>query len=89
MGPALEQGFEGHELVFAGFSDSVGGAAGNRRISRQRAEQVADLVRKAATRADLSRLTISVIGLGEVSPLACNDDDLGRRINRRVEVWLR
>jgi phosphate transport system substrate-binding protein len=86
----IEDGdFDGRELVFAGFSDSVGGAAGNRRISRQRAEQVADLVRKAAARADLSRLTISAIGLGEISPLACNDDELGRRINRRVEVWLR
>jgi phosphate transport system substrate-binding protein len=86
----IEDGdFDGRELVFAGFSDSTGGAAGNRRIARQRAEEVADLVRKAATRADMTRLQIRSLGLGEVSPLACNDDEAGRRLNRRVEVWLR
>jgi len=81
--------FDGRELVFAGFSDSQGSATGNRRVSRQRAERVADAVRAAAARADLSKVRITVHGLGEVSPLACNDTESGRWANRRVEVWVR
>jgi phosphate transport system substrate-binding protein len=26
---------------------------------------------------------------GEALPMACDDSDWGRRVNRRVEVWLR
>lgn len=81
--------FDGQTLIFAGFSDAQGSAAGNRRISRQRAGQVAELVKAAASRADLSKVTIQVLGMGEVSPLACNSDAHGRHINRRVEVWLK
>ena len=81
--------FDGHELIFAGFSDSTGGSEGNRRISRQRAEQVAAQVKKAATRADPGKVKFRVIGMGEVSPLACDDTDLGRFTNRRVEVWIK
>jgi phosphate transport system substrate-binding protein len=90
LGQMIEVGdFNGRELIFAGFSDSQGGPEGNRRISRQRAEQVASAVRAAASRADLTKLRMRVIGLGEVSPLACDDTESGRRINRRVEVWLK
>lgn len=81
--------FDGRQIIFAGFSDSQGGGPGNRRISRQRAEQVATAVKTAASRADLSKIKIRVHGMGEVSPLACNDTELGRHTNRRVEVWLK
>jgi phosphate transport system substrate-binding protein len=81
--------FNGRELIFAGFSDSQGGGAGNRRIARQRAEQVAKLVRSGATRADLSKIKFQIAGLGEVSPIACNGTENGRLLNRRVEVWVR
>jgi phosphate transport system substrate-binding protein len=81
--------FDGKKLIFAGFSDSQGSAVGNRRISEQRAEQVAALVKAASTRADLSKINIQTLGMGEVSPLACNDDSAGRGINRRVEVWVK
>jgi phosphate transport system substrate-binding protein len=81
--------FDGKKLIFAGFSDSSGPAAGNRKISRQRAEAVAKLVKSAATRADLGLVDIQTLGMGELSPLACNDTDQGREINRRVEVWVK
>ena len=81
--------FDGREMIFAGFSDSQGGAEGNRRISRQRAEQVAGQIRKAAFRAESGKVRFRVVGFGEVSPLACNDDPTGRHTNRRVEVWVR
>jgi len=81
--------FDGHEIIFAGFSDANGGASGNRRIARNRAEQVASLIRSRATRADLSKVSFRKIGFGEVSPIACNDSVQGRHTNRRVEVWVR
>jgi phosphate transport system substrate-binding protein len=81
--------FDGKKLIFAGFSDANGSAEGNRKISRQRAVAVAKLVKAAATRADLGRLEIQTLGMGEVSPLACNDAEQGREINRRVEVWVK
>jgi phosphate transport system substrate-binding protein len=81
--------FDGREVIFAGFSDSQGRAAGNRRLSRQRAEQISKQIREAANRADLSKIRFRAVGLGEVSPLACNGDATGRHTNRRVEVWVR
>ena len=32
---------------------------------------------------------IAVESFGEALPIACDDTALGRRVNRRVEVWLR
>lgn len=81
--------FDGRELVLAGFSDSQGGKLGNQRLSRQRADLVLSALKTRATRANLSRVTFTTVGLGEISPLACNDDEAGRRLNRRVEIWLR
>ncbi|MFT5005077.1 MAG: phosphate transport system substrate-binding protein [Paracoccaceae bacterium] len=81
--------FDGKKLIFAAFSDTQGSASGNRRISRQRAEQVAQMVKTAANRADFGKVEIQTLGMGEVSPLACNEDEAGRKTNRRVEVWVK
>jgi phosphate transport system substrate-binding protein len=81
--------FDGHEIIFAGFSDAEGGATGNRKIARQRAEMVAKAVAKAAGRAETTRYKIRTLGMGEVSPIACNGDADGRRLNRRDEVWIK
>ncbi len=81
--------FDGHTLIFAGFSDSQGGQGGNRRISLNRAKTVAAIIRSRADRADLSKITFRVVGMGEVAPIVCNDSKGGRRTNRRVEVWIR
>jgi len=81
--------FDGRELIFAGFSDSEGSAKGNLEISKKRAAQALALVRKKARRAAAGAVRLSPIGFGEISPLACNDSDSGRRRNRRVEIWVR
>lgn len=86
----IESGdFDARELIIAGFSDSQGGAEGNRRIALQRANQVKSALRKAAPRADLTKISLFAVGMGEISPIACNDEEFGRRVNRRVEIWLR
>ncbi len=87
---ALESGTIGaRELTFVGFSDGEGGADANRRLSSQRAASVRAAVLREAATADPSQITLSVEGFGEAMPMACDDTEWGRQINRRVEVWAR
>ncbi len=70
------------KIQIVGHTDSSGPEAYNQRLSERRAQSVADyLVQKGI---DASRLT--VIGMGENSPIASNDTAEGRAQNRRVEV---
>ncbi len=79
--------FDDRPLIFVGFSDGEGAADANLRLSRRRAAAVRDAVLKAAPTADRDRLVFSVEAFGEAMPMACDDEDWGRQINRRVEVW--
>ncbi len=81
--------YRGRRLIFVGFSDGNGRAKANRRISARRAQTARAAVLKAAASADLSRFAIDTAAFGEALPMACDDTVWGRRINRRVEVWLR
>lgn len=85
----LEAGmFKGQALVLAGFSDGSGAAAANLDLSRERAEAVALALREAAPTVPPDRLP-QVMAFGEALPMACDDTPTGRRLNRRVELWLR
>lgn len=87
---ALETGlYDGKVLSFVGFSDGEGAAAANRKIALKRAEGVRDAVLAAAETVSLERVELQVEGFGEALPMACDDSDWGRQVNRRVEVWLR
>lgn len=87
---SLEAGiYDGRKLVFVGFSDGDGPAAGNLKIAKKRAETVRRAVQQAAETADLDRLNIATDAFGESMPMACDDTSWGRQVNRRVEVWLR
>lgn len=84
----LEGQPEGTEVLLVGFTDDVGQFDGNRELSEQRAAQVAqDLVAFAGSR--LSNVSVSSVGYGEIAPSGCNANQEGRRINRRVEVWIK
>lgn len=86
----LEAGLhDGRELVFAGFSDGEGQPAANQRLSLQRARTVRDAVLAAAPLLEPEQVTITTEGFGASLPIACDDTEWGRRVNRRVEVWLR
>jgi len=86
----LEAGnFDERQIIFVGFSDGVGPAPANSRLSRERATSVRDAVMREAATVDLARLSIKVLGFGEAMPMACDDTDWGRQVNRRVEVWVR
>jgi len=81
--------WDGKELIFVGFSDGDGNADANRRISIRRANAVRAAVRETAGLMDPSQLVLSTEGFGEAMPLACDDTETGRGINRRVELWVR
>lgn len=85
----LEAGeFDERQILFVGFSDGEGAAAGNLRISMARARAVRDAVLDASEGA-ASEKDIAVAAFGEAMPMACDDTDWGRQVNRRVEVWVR
>lgn len=85
----LEAGnFNDQRLTFVGFSDGEGPATANLRLARRRADAVRAAVLKAAPLADRSRIAMAVEAFGEAMPMACDDTDWGRSVNRRVEVWV-
>lgn len=84
----LERQGASTEILFVGFTDSVGAFDGNLNLSVERASRVIDEVRTIAGDR-LSHVTMTATGYGEVAPTACNENEQGRGINRRVEVWLK
>lgn len=81
--------YDERQLVFVGFSDGQGPAAGNLRISQARAKSVRDAVLEASETGNLTIDSIDIAAFGEAMPMACDDTDWGRQVNRRVEVWVR
>ena len=87
---AIEIGaFDAERLLFVGFSDGDGPAEANRGIALKRAEAVRDAVLSLAKTPEPLRVDIGVETFGEALPMACDDSDWGRQVNRRVEVWVR
>lgn len=87
LADAIRHGeFEGEELVFVGFTDGEGPEDGNLRLSKRRANSVRKEVLKFLGGADIDLIAE---GFGEIVPMACDDTDWGRQVNRRVEVWVR
>jgi phosphate transport system substrate-binding protein len=81
--------FDGEEIVLAGFTDGSGDAGANLELSRQRAETLRQAIDEGLAQSDVPRTTLTVEAFGEALPIACDESLAGRRINRRVEVWLR
>lgn len=80
--------FAEETLVLAGFSDGSGAAGDNLELSMQRAAQVLRALQQAVpglAGADLPQIA----AFGEGLPMACDETAAGRRLNRRVEVWIK
>lgn len=73
--PDLKIGIEGH-------TDNVGSDAYNLRLSRERANSVAQYLLANGVRDS----QIHTQGFGEQKPIASNDTEHGRLVNRRVEI---
>jgi outer membrane protein OmpA-like peptidoglycan-associated protein len=67
------------------YTDNVGSAAYNRRLSRYRADAVSQMLQVRGI--DASRIVAD--GRGEQEPIADNATEEGRALNRRVELTLR
>ncbi len=69
-------------ILIEGHTDSWGSAAYNLRLSAQRAESVKNyLVGKG-----ISESRIDIKGYGEERPIATNETEFGRKLNRRTEI---
>jgi phosphate transport system substrate-binding protein len=89
LAEALEAGeFDGRRLVFVGFSDGQGDAEVNRKLSQRRADAVRSAVLDETEAFDPALVILESDGFGEALPMACDDTDWGRQVNRRVEVWV-
>lgn len=73
---------EDYVLTIEGHTDSTGSADYNLRLSRERAQSVADALIERA----VGQERIATRGYGESRPAASNETSAGRRQNRRVEV---
>lgn len=85
----LEAGlFNGQALTLAGFSDGSGAAGANLGLSQSRAEAVLAALQRLVPGMAEERLP-QVVAFGEALPMACDETGAGRRLNRRVELWLK
>jgi outer membrane protein OmpA-like peptidoglycan-associated protein len=72
-----------YHLDFEGHTDSIGSAAYNLGLSRDRAESV----RQYLLGSGLPGARVgSVVGFGKERPVASNASEAGRQLNRRVEI---
>lgn len=72
-------------ITVEGHTSSEGSDSYNQTLSERRAKAVRDdLVRRG-----LAAARVSSAGLGETRPLASNNDESGRSLNRRVEIHCR
>ncbi|MDR1331215.1 MAG: OmpA family protein [Tannerella sp.] len=74
----------GTSLRIVGHTDSAGRAELNRSLSSRRAKSVCDLL--AANGVDAARMTAE--GKGIHYPVADNDTEEGRALNRRIEIFV-
>jgi len=84
----LEAQPEGTEVRFVGFTDDVGPFDANLNVSVDRATQIMQELQNFAGNR-LSGISMDVSGYGPISPADCNTNEDGRRVNRRVEVWIK
>ena len=70
--------------VIEGHTDNTGGREYNQSLSRDRAFAV----QEALVKAGISAHRLAVRGVGESDPVASNELESGRRLNRRVDVVL-
>ncbi len=74
---------QGRRLLLLGFTDNLGSPSVNLRLSKERAQVIA----QEFTARGIPVATVA--GLGAVLPVASNETEAGRDKNRRVEVWLK
>lgn len=72
-------------IYMIGFTDSVGQASTNLRLSIKRANAAMQYLADKGIKIDQNNIT----GFGEAYPIATNETAKGRAKNRRVEIWVK
>lgn len=80
--------FRNSDLILSGFSDGYGAAAANLALSQSRADAVLAALKGISPAAPETALPRAV-AFGEALPMACDKTPAGRRLNRRVELWVK
>ena len=89
LAQAIRDGqFDGRRLTLAGFSDGTGAASINKNLSQTRADAVLAELTAALGGEVPEAVRISANGFGEALPMGCDETEWGRRMNRRVELWV-
>lgn len=76
--------FDKTKVQVIGYTDNTGSAAYNDKLSKQRAQAVANYLKLRG----VSAARLMVYGYGENNPIASNATAAGREQNRRVEITL-
>ncbi|WP_148713868.1 OmpA family protein [Chitinolyticbacter meiyuanensis] len=71
-------------ITVVGHTDNVGKDAYNQTLSEQRARSVVDYL----VGRQVNPVRLDSYGKGKTQPRASNDTEEGRRLNRRVELWI-
>jgi phosphate transport system substrate-binding protein len=79
---AMASQYSGRGVMLVGFADSTGSPAKNIQLSKDRAEAVAEQMKRQGVS------PVFVTGFGQELPVADNSTPDGRERNRRVEVWI-
>ncbi|MCG6188340.1 OmpA family protein [Maribellus maritimus] len=74
--------YDDTKIIIEGHTDSKGSDSYNQDLSEERAASVADLLKSKGVAGN----RISEVGYGEEMPVADNETEQGRSLNRRVEV---
>lgn len=77
--------FEKTQVAVEGYTDSTGSFEYNQQLSERRANSVARYLNSVG----VGHLRLDARGLGERYPIATNDNQAGRAMNRRVEIKIR
>lgn len=75
----------GGEILVIGHTDRVGSVEANDKLSQQRADAIAALLRAEGLPAEL----VTAIGKGERQPLVPTEDEVAEPRNRRAEIIIR
>jgi len=75
----------GFVLIINGYTDNTGTPMINEQLSAERAKKVEAEILSYG----ISEFNINTQGWGEAAPVASNDTEIGRDLNRRVEVIIR
>ena len=76
--------FEKTIIAVAGYTDSIGSDAYNQQLSESRARSVATYLQNK----EIKPVRFEIVGFGERNPIADNNTEEGRALNRRVELTL-